>query len=991
MSASRWMTAPAVRRSTSESPSDWSGGELQHIASEPYSVFENPSDYPRYLSKRGRSFFLRYCEPPNELDDLQCAIDAQQRAIDLTRDDHSGKPSRLGRLGIYLRIRFERVGNIKDLERAIAAERGATNLTPDGHRDRPKRLGNLGSSLQARYERLGQLDDLESAIYNKQLALDLCRHSESRFNYPDRLTSLANSLHSRYRHLGRLDDLQRAIDTNQLALADVAPNDLPNRSLCLANLAFYLHARYECLGQREDLEQAIAKNNLALELTNENQPEWSWRLANHAFYRHTRYECLRRPEDLQDAVALNECALGPIAHEQHYDGARRLTNLATSLLARYVRCGQLDDLYRAIAENARALTPKLTPENHPERPRRLYSFGLSLKTLFERHQTKRHFDDAFECFMKAATQPLGSPLYRLDSAKACVMLLSEYHEFGSAELLLDAHSRIIQIFPEIVWFGHSIQRRFKESAKLGDTINAAVSAFIKSRSRYQAIDLLEFGRSQIWSQLSSLRQPTNDLAAQHPELAEALQEASQELQQSGSLSETTTRELQYTAVEGEPRAMTAQPGDINQAVLGGATANTAEDKHRSLAIRYEGILRKIRAEDGFKDFLRTPSITSRMTSIKGLDGPVVFINVHSSFCDALALHPNGAIRHIKLRNLDQDRAKELHSAWTKFLLLPGLRTRGVVRPERLNFDDDDVNSLSFVLQELWIRIVHPVLDALGFIRRVPHESHRLPHVTWCPTGPLTQLPLHAAGIYDRTQYHRPRTFEFVVSSYTPSLFTLLHCLQQPCAPEPHPSLLVIAQQNVPGFDELSYTSTECKHLREVMHNHRRKFLVGEDGTVTNALAAIDKHPWIHFACHGKQDTADPTQSSFALHDGPLTLSMLMSSKVADNAELAFLSACQTATGDENIPEESAHLAAGMLAVGFKGVVATMWSIADADAPIVVKAYYRRLRKLRMPRNAGVVAEGYTGGAYALHKAVKVLRDYDEQNFLRWAPFVHYGV
>ena len=50
------------------------------------------------------------------------------------------------------------------------------------------------------------------------------------------------------------------------------------------------------------------------------------------------------------------------------------------------------------------------------------------------------------------------------------------------------------------------------------------------------------------------------------------------------------------------------------------------------------------------------------------------------------------------------------------------------------------------------------------------------------------------------------------------------------------------------------------------------------------------------------------------------------SAASPNAELAFLSACQTAAGDEKTPEESAHLAAGMLAVGFKGVVATMWSI-----------------------------------------------------------------
>lgn len=112
--------------------------------------------------------------------------------------------------------------------------------------------------------------------------------------------------------------------------------------------------------------------------------------------------------------------------------------------------------------------------------------------------------------------------------------------------------------------------------------------------------------------------------------------------------------------------------------------------------------------------------------------------------------------------------------------------------------------------------------------------------------------------------------------------------------------------------------------------------------------------------------------------------------VADDAELAFLSACQTATGDAGNPEESVHLAAGMLAVGFKGVVATMWSIMDEDAPVVVKAYYKKLIELRS--GAGKVEKGETGAAYALHEAVAQLRaKVGEENFGRWAPFVHLGV
>jgi CHAT domain-containing protein len=42
------------------------------------------------------------------------------------------------------------------------------------------------------------------------------------------------------------------------------------------------------------------------------------------------------------------------------------------------------------------------------------------------------------------------------------------------------------------------------------------------------------------------------------------------------------------------------------------------------------------------------------------------------------------------------------------------------------------------------------------------------------------------------------------------------------------------------------------------------------------------------------------------------------------AFLAFLSACETAKGDRNQPDQAIHLAATMLFVGFKSVVASMW-------------------------------------------------------------------
>jgi CHAT domain-containing protein len=45
-----------------------------------------------------------------------------------------------------------------------------------------------------------------------------------------------------------------------------------------------------------------------------------------------------------------------------------------------------------------------------------------------------------------------------------------------------------------------------------------------------------------------------------------------------------------------------------------------------------------------------------------------------------------------------------------------------------------------------------------------------------------------------------------------------------------------------------------------------------------------------------------------------------------NMGLAFLSACETARGDEKIPDEALHLAATPLSAGYRSVVATMWYV-----------------------------------------------------------------
>jgi len=173
---------------------------------------------------------------------------------------------------------------------------------------------------------------------------------------------------------------------------------------------------------------------------------------------------------------------------------------------------------------------------------------------------------------------------------------------------------------------------------------------------------------------------------------------------------------------------------------------------------------------------------------------------------------------------------------------------------------------------------------------------------------------------------------------------------------------------------------DCKFLR----------LEGEAATVSRVQLEMTSHPSIHFACHGNQDIENPLKSGFYLHGGRLELADIMRQNIT-NCELAFLSACQTSTGNEKLSEEAVHLAAGMLAVGYRSVVATIWSIKDEYGPVVAEGFYKGLMERGTP--SGRPGINTTNAAHALHQAIQNIRQQVgdmEQGLLTWVPYVHFG-
>lgn len=223
--------------------------------------------------------------------------------------------------------------------------------------------------------------------------------------------------------------------------------------------------------------------------------------------------------------------------------------------------------------------------------------------------------------------------------------------------------------------------------------------------------------------------------------------------------------------------------------------------------------------------------------------------------------------------------------------------------------------------------------------------------------------------------------DFVISSYTPTLTALLKHIHP--AAEQKSMLLAVAQPSASGQTPLPGTTEELNHItRHIAHFPVTK-LASDEVTVEQVSRGMEDSSWVHFACHGVQNTLNPLESALLLgKDSKLSLAEITQLSLP-HAQLAFLSACQTATGDEGLAEEAVHLAAGMLLAGYRGVIATMWSIGDYDALQVADMFYAHLFQSGQP--------DVTQAAHLLHVAVEKLCCKNPRSFLSWVPFIHMGV
>ncbi|KAG1732639.1 CHAT domain-containing protein, partial [Suillus paluster] len=110
-------------------------------------------------------------------------------------------------------------------------------------------------------------------------------------------------------------------------------------------------------------------------------------------------------------------------------------------------------------------------------------------------------------------------------------------------------------------------------------------------------------------------------------------------------------------------------------------------------------------------------------------------------------------------------------------------------------------------------------------------------------------------------------------------------------------------------------------------------------TKSSALRTLQDNHWIHLACHGTQNFAEPFKSAFPMRDQPLEL-LDISHMDLSRHEFAFLSACQTAVGDLKPPDEAIYLAAGLQFSGVTPVIGTFWNVNDSTVHHLVEEFHK---------------------------------------------------
>ncbi len=206
-----------------------------------------------------------------------------------------------------------------------------------------------------------------------------------------------------------------------------------------------------------------------------------------------------------------------------------------------------------------------------------------------------------------------------------------------------------------------------------------------------------------------------------------------------------------------------------------------------------------------------------------------------------------------------------------------------------------------------------------------------------PYGSLYYLPFAALWNSETERY----LIEDYTITYAPSLATL-PLIQAQRNPNQEKALIMGIPDGTPA---LPAVTGEVQAIAELYNTEPVLSQAATESYLRQQATDVDL---LHVAAHGNFDSVAPLQSAIELtgdveHDGILAAREVFSLDLAE-ANLVFLSACQTALGEQSLGDEITGLTRAFLYAGVPSIITTLWSIEDQASSALVSAFYQQLQE-----------------------------------------------
>ncbi|KAG2068529.1 hypothetical protein BDR04DRAFT_1103186 [Suillus decipiens] len=769
---------------------------------------------------------------------------------------------------------------------------------------------------------IGACNNLEAegsdeGIHIRRVVLELCPLSNK--HRPKALDMLGWALILRFEQRGSTDDLDECIQCRRDAVSLCSEGDL-GCSYYLNNLAGSLWNRFKHHGNYHDVNDAISLYEEALRLSPVGHKFRDFSLDNLGLALSTRFHQRGNVNDINKAISVHREALTLCPPGNQYRDYR-LNNLAVALKIRYDKLDVREDLNEAIDLFRDSL--QLTQHGHPYRHQALDNLSAALSSRFTQTQKNEDVEEAIRlCQESLEALPSLHPDryfgYIVQHKSADLTLAVENFRLASRHPTQGFPDRILTTWKWIIaGERHGHGSALEAYSTFSELLDAHLATRSSTTQRREAAAAFYYAKSLPVDAGSCGTRRNN------------LQKAVELLEQGRGQQWTPLENLQFLELSRHLADAQGSTGSADR-----AAADQAATRYRRLQEQWGAVVAEIRSVKGFSRFLLPPSYEDLQAAAR--HGPVIIFIASQYSCSAIIVPTSGE----PINNLKDRFARAIRHA----------SAMGPKEPR---------NDLIIML---------PIVN-------LKHLSR----IWLCPTADFTSIPLHAAHPFLNKpdgSGKKPCLEDLYICSYTPTLSALIRSRQLMKKP------IGQGQPRTGESKELLTVDSEIEVVRKlfVPATVNRTTISGDTATQAGALDALENNNWVHLACHGKQDREQPYNSHFVMKDQPITLLNIMEKDIPA-AEFAFLSACHTAVGDEETPDEVIHLAAGLQFSGFKSVIGTLWEVNDAFVEHVVKAFYENMFK------GGVM--DCTKAAWALNRAthaVKTKVPLDQR-----MVFVHIGV